>query len=81
MEEINCFGGHSAAGHVQMHMMGAVLRHGSTEQKQAYMAPATRTCSVNVLVSVAAVGRQAGVAVAVALLDQVELRARVRVHG
>jgi len=38
MEEVNCFGGHSAAGHVQMHMMGAVLRHGSTEQKQAYMA-------------------------------------------
>ena len=38
MEGINCFGGHSAAGHVQMHMMGAALRHGSTEQKQAYMA-------------------------------------------
>jgi acyl-CoA dehydrogenase len=37
MEEINRSGGHSAACHAQMYMMGAVLRHGSVEQKQAYL--------------------------------------------
>jgi acyl-CoA dehydrogenase len=37
MEEINRSGGHSAACHAQMYMMGAVLRHGSSEQKQAYL--------------------------------------------
>ena len=36
MEEINCSGGHSAACHAQIQVMGAVLRHGSTEQK-AYL--------------------------------------------
>jgi acyl-CoA dehydrogenase len=36
-EEINRSGGHSAACHAQMYMMGAVLRHGSVEQKQAYL--------------------------------------------
>ena len=34
MEEINRSGGHSAACHAQMYTMGAVLRHGSEEQKQ-----------------------------------------------
>jgi acyl-CoA dehydrogenase len=37
MEEINRSGGHSAACHAQMYMMGAVLRHGSAEQKQGYL--------------------------------------------
>jgi acyl-CoA dehydrogenase len=37
MEEINRSGGHSAACHAQMYTMGAVLRHGSPEQKQAYL--------------------------------------------
>ena len=34
MEEINRSGGHSAACHAQMYTMGAVLRHGSEQQKQ-----------------------------------------------
>ena len=37
MEEINRSGGHSAACHAQMYTMGAVLRHGSEQQKQAYL--------------------------------------------
>jgi acyl-CoA dehydrogenase len=37
MEEINRSGGNSAACHAQMYTMGAVLRHGSDEQKQAYL--------------------------------------------
>lgn len=37
MEEINKSGGHSAACHAQMYTMGALLRHGSVEQKQAYL--------------------------------------------
>lgn len=37
MEEINRSGGHSAACHAQMYTMGAVLRHGSEAQKQAYL--------------------------------------------
>jgi acyl-CoA dehydrogenase len=37
MEEINRSGGHSAACHAQMYTMGAVLRHGSDEQKRAYL--------------------------------------------
>jgi len=37
MEEINRSGGHSAACHAQMYTMGAVLRHGSQAQKQAYL--------------------------------------------
>jgi len=37
MEEINRSGGHSAAGHAQMYTMGALLRHGSEAQKQAYL--------------------------------------------
>jgi acyl-CoA dehydrogenase len=39
MEEINKSGGHSAACHAQMYTMGAVLRHGSQEQKNAYLPP------------------------------------------
>jgi acyl-CoA dehydrogenase len=37
MEEINRSGGHSAACHAQMYTMGAVLRHGSADQKHAYL--------------------------------------------
>ncbi|ALO68096.1 acyl-CoA dehydrogenase [Arthrobacter alpinus] len=37
MEEINKSGGHSAACHAQMYTMGALLRHGSSEQKQEYL--------------------------------------------
>ena len=37
MEEINRSGGHSAACHAQMYTMGALLRHGSAAQKQAYL--------------------------------------------
>jgi acyl-CoA dehydrogenase len=37
MEEINKSGGSSAACHAQMYTMGAVLRHGSQEQKDAYL--------------------------------------------
>jgi acyl-CoA dehydrogenase len=37
MEEINRSGGSSAACHAQMYTMGAVLRHGSDEQKRAYL--------------------------------------------
>lgn len=37
MEEINRSGGHSAACHAQMYTMGALLRHGSDAQKQAFL--------------------------------------------
>jgi acyl-CoA dehydrogenase len=37
MEEINRSGGHSAACHAQMYTMGALLRHGSDDQKRAYL--------------------------------------------
>lgn len=37
LEEINRSGGHSAACHAQMYTMGALLKHGSAEQKQAYL--------------------------------------------
>ncbi|MDA0181903.1 acyl-CoA/acyl-ACP dehydrogenase [Solirubrobacter phytolaccae] len=37
MEEINRSGGHSAACHAQMYTMGALLRHGSEEQKRTYL--------------------------------------------
>jgi acyl-CoA dehydrogenase len=37
MEQINRSGGHSAACHAQMYTMGAVLRHGSPQQKEAYL--------------------------------------------
>lgn len=37
MEEINRSGGHSAACHAQMYVMGALLRHGSSQQKHAYL--------------------------------------------
>lgn len=37
MEEINRSGGHSAACHAQMYTMGALLRHGSDEQKQHFL--------------------------------------------
>ncbi|MCU1476779.1 MAG: acyl-CoA dehydrogenase [Subtercola sp.] len=37
LQEINRSGGHSAACHAQMYTMGALLRHGSNEQKQKYL--------------------------------------------
>jgi acyl-CoA dehydrogenase len=37
MEEINKSGGHSAACHAQMYTMGALLRHGTEQQKNAYL--------------------------------------------
>jgi acyl-CoA dehydrogenase len=37
LEEINRSGGNSAACHAQMYTMGAVLRHGSPEQKARYL--------------------------------------------
>jgi acyl-CoA dehydrogenase len=39
MEEINKSGGHSAACHAQMYTMGALLRHGSKELKNAHLPP------------------------------------------
>ncbi|NME07546.1 acyl-CoA/acyl-ACP dehydrogenase [Psychrobacillus sp. BL-248-WT-3] len=37
LEEINRSGGNAAAGHAQMYTMGALLNHGSEEQKQRYL--------------------------------------------
>ncbi|MEP6691095.1 MAG: acyl-CoA dehydrogenase family protein [Gemmatimonadaceae bacterium] len=37
LEEINRSGGNSGACHAQMYIMGALLRHGSAEQKQQYL--------------------------------------------
>ncbi len=37
MEEINASGGNAAACHAQMYVMGTILRHGSSEQKQHYL--------------------------------------------
>lgn len=37
MEEIAASGGNPAACHAQMYMMGTILRHGSSEQKQHYL--------------------------------------------
>src|SRR5215212_11657388 len=37
MEEINRCGGNSGACHGQMYNMGTLLRHGSEEQKRAYL--------------------------------------------
>jgi acyl-CoA dehydrogenase len=37
MEAVNRSGGHSAACHAQMYTMGAVLRHGTAEQKRRYL--------------------------------------------
>ena len=37
LEEINRSGGHAAACHAQMYTMGALLRHGSEEQKRRYL--------------------------------------------
>ena len=37
LEEINRSGGNAAACHAQMYIMGALLRHGSPEQKQRYL--------------------------------------------
>lgn len=37
LEEINRSGGNAAAGHAQMYTMGALLRHGSEEQKKRFL--------------------------------------------
>lgn len=37
LEEINRSGGHSAGCHAQMYTMGALLKHGSEEQKRTYL--------------------------------------------
>jgi acyl-CoA dehydrogenase len=37
LEEVNRSGGNSAACHAQMYIMGALLRHGSEEQKRRYL--------------------------------------------
>ena len=37
LEEVNRSGGHSAACHAQMYTMGALLKHGSAEQKRRYL--------------------------------------------
>ena len=37
LEEINRSGGNAAVCHAQMYIMGTLLRHGSTEQKRAYL--------------------------------------------
>ena len=37
LEEINRSGGNAAAVHAQMYTMGTLLRHGSDEQKRAYL--------------------------------------------
>lgn len=37
LEEINASGGNSAACHAQMYTMGAILRHGSDDQKERYL--------------------------------------------
>ena len=37
LEEVNRSGGHSAACHAQMYTMGALLKHGSEEQKKTYL--------------------------------------------
>jgi acyl-CoA dehydrogenase len=37
LEEINRSGGHAATCHAQMYTMGALLRHGSEEQKRRYL--------------------------------------------
>ena len=37
LEELNASGANSAACHAQMYTMGAVLRHGSVEQKEQYL--------------------------------------------
>jgi len=38
LEEIHCSGGNAGACHAQMYIMGTLLRHGSAEQKQKYLA-------------------------------------------
>ena len=37
LEEVNHAGGNAAACHAQMYIMGTLLRHGSTEQKQEFL--------------------------------------------
>src|SRR3954464_688823 len=37
LEEVNASGGNAGACHAQMYIMGTILRHGSTEQKERYL--------------------------------------------
>lgn len=37
LEEINASGGNAAACHAQMYIMGAIVRHGSAQQKEEYL--------------------------------------------
>src|SRR6266540_851803 len=37
LEEVNRSGGNAAAAHAQMYVMGTLLKHGSDEQKRAYL--------------------------------------------
>jgi acyl-CoA dehydrogenase len=39
LEEINRSGGNAGAAHAQMYVMGTLLKHGSTAQKQRYLPP------------------------------------------
>src|SRR5215207_2930532 len=42
LEEVNRGGGNAGPAHAQMYIMGTLLRHGSTEQKQRYLPPIAR---------------------------------------
>src|SRR5205809_4678801 len=42
LEEINRSGGNAGACHAQMYTMGTLLRHGSAEQKRAFLPPIAR---------------------------------------
>jgi acyl-CoA dehydrogenase len=42
LEEINRSGGHSAACHAQMYVMGAIVRHGTDAQKRRWLPPVAR---------------------------------------
>ncbi len=42
LEEIHRSGGNGGAAHAQMYTMGAILKHGSPEQKQRYLPPIAR---------------------------------------
>jgi acyl-CoA dehydrogenase len=43
LEEINRSGGNAGACHAQMYTMGTLLRHGSEEQKRAYLPKIARS--------------------------------------
>ena len=52
LEEISASGGHPGACHAQMYVMGSLLRHGSMQQKQAYLPKIARgDCGCKALAS------------------------------